>query len=354
MHTFAHRLALLTLGCAALVAVSGCRRGVLSERLTGKGPYRIGAASQYRVAPELASRNQPQIERGRPRRILDGVAWVVGIPGKITLWDRRVDNHRISPQTEEAIGTYLAANELTAVKVRLNQYAPLDEWRRLRANKTVGWGYRYTLGTITWLGDAIFPGRVWGGDNYNPFTNTVNIYSDVPALALHEGGHAKDFSGRKWPGTYAAIYSFVPVAPLWHEGIATRDALSYLHDHGTLEEEREAYVMLYPAYGTYVGNAIGGFIPGYGTAAYAVALVGGHMAGRARAAQLRADDKPNFASRIDATEEPVFHTDLVPRRATETDELSLPQSPASPTIPATADLSPPLFLPEPVSPGPEL
>lgn len=333
MPTSARQLALVAVVCTLASTASGCNRGWLRQ-----GPYRIGAASQYRVAPELAALNETQIERGKPRKILDGVAWVVGIPGKITLWDRRVDNHQISPATEEAIGGYLAANELTAVKVRLNQYAPLDEWRRLRANKTVGWGWRYSLGTITWLSDAIFPGRVWGGDNYNPFTNTVNIYSDVPSLALHEGGHAKDFARRKHPGTYAAIYSLVPVAPLWHEGVATGDALNYLHDHGTLAEEQEAYVMLYPAYSTYIGNSIGGFVPGYGTVAYAGALVGGHIAGRAQAARLRADDKPNVAGRLGATDEPTFHTEPVPRR---TDESELASS-AGPT-----DLSPPVFLPEP-------
>lgn len=291
---------------------------------------------------------QPQIERGQPRRILDGIGWVVGIPGKLTLWDRRVDNHRVSAATEETIGAYLAANELTAVKVRLNQYAPRDEWRRLRSNKAVAWGWRYSFGTFAWLGDTIFPGRVWGGDNYNPYTNTVNIYSDVPSLALHEGGHAKDFARRKYPGTYAAIYALVPVAPLWHEGIATRDALNYVHDHGTLAEEREAYVMLYPAYGTYLGNSIGGFIPGYGTAAYGIALVGGHIAGRAKASRIQADDKPNATHFADAPTEPAYHTDLVPpgnyRRSAEVgkaDEGLLPSTQEP------ADLSPPLFLPEP-------
>lgn len=337
----ARQFALIVGGTAALVAASGCRQG-----WTPDGPYRIGAASQYRVAPELAELDGPQIERGKPRKILDGIAWVVGIPGKITLWDRRVDNHRISPQTEEAIGTYLAANELTAVKVRLNQYAPLDEWRRLRANKSVGWGWRYSLGTITWLGDAVFPGRVWGGDNYNPFTNTVNLYSDVPSLALHEGGHAKDFARRQNPGTYAAIYSLVPAAPLWHEAVATRDALSYLHHHGTLAEEQEAYVMLYPAYGTYVGNSLGGFVPGFGTAIYAGGLVGGHIAGRAQAARLSAVDKPNFAGQVGATDEPTFHTDLVPRRTDEAERL-IPPQPANDTLAEPADLSPPAFLPEP-------
>lgn len=247
-------------------------------------PYQLGSADRYRVAPELQALTTPQIERGTPRPILDKVGWVIGIPDKITLWDRRVSNHDVSFDTEVALAEYLAANELTAVKVRLNQYAPRDEWHRLRQNKSMAWGWRYTFGTCAWLGDTLFPGRVWGGDHYNPYTNSLYIFSDVPAIALHEGGHAKDFARRSYPGTYAAFYAMVPGAPLYCEAVATRDAYGYLREFGTAEEQREAYVILTPAYGTYVGGAVGDFIPGYGLAAQAAAIVGGHIIGRVRAA----------------------------------------------------------------------
>ena len=48
-----------------------------------------------------------QIERGKPRPVIDGIGWVVGIPSKIILWDRRVDNHNISPETEAAVTQYV-------------------------------------------------------------------------------------------------------------------------------------------------------------------------------------------------------------------------------------------------------
>ena len=267
---------LLTTASAAPLVAPGCAR---------QRPYSLGAASQYHTSPKLVAMTTPQIERGTPRPVLDSVGWVIGIPGKIVLWDRRIDNHRVSPATERAVSEYLAANELNGVKVRVNQYAPRDEWQRLRANQSVAWGWRYTLGTFSWLGYTIFPGRVWGGDNFNPYTNTLNLYSDAPAVALHEGGHAKDFSRRTYPGTYAAIYT-LPIVPLWHEGVATRDALGYLREFGSAEEEREAYTLLYPAYGTYVGGAVGDVVPGVGLAAYCAAVAGGHLAGRVKAARI--------------------------------------------------------------------
>ena len=248
-------------------------------------PYRYGAARQYRTSAELAAVTETQVERGRPRPVIDGVGWVVGIPSKIVLWNRRIDNHHISPETDAAISDYLAKNELATVKVRLNQYAPGDDWRRLVANKSVGWGWRYSLGTLSWLGETVVPGRLVGGDHYNPFTNTVHIYSDVPAVAIHEGGHAKDFAQRRYKGTYAAAY-LLPVVPLWHEAIATNDALSYLRAEGDLSDEQDAYRVLYPAYGTYAGNAISSVVPAAGTPLYLAGAVSGHILGRIRASRI--------------------------------------------------------------------
>ena len=237
------------------------------------------------MSAELAALTETQVERGRPRPVIDGVGWVIGIPSKILLWNRRIDNHDVSPETDSAIEEYLAKNELDTVKVRLNQYAPRDEWRRLVANKSVGWGWRYSLGTLSWLGETIVPGRLIGGDHYNPFTNTVNVYSDVPAIAIHEAGHAKDFARRRYKGTYAAVY-LLPVVPLWHEAIATNDVLSYLRAEGDPSDEQAAYRVLYPAYGTYAGNAISSVVPVAGTPLYLAGAISGHIVGRIRASQI--------------------------------------------------------------------
>jgi hypothetical protein len=223
-----------------------------------------------------------QIERGRQRPVLDGLGWVFGIPSKVILWDQRVENHNVSTDTEEAIRRYLDDNDLDHVKVRINQYAPLEDWRRLRANTTVGWGYRYTLGAVSVAGEAILPGRLFGGDHYNPFTGTIHLYSDVPAIALHEGGHAKDFTRRKLPGTYA-LATALPVVSLWPEAIATGDAIAYAQDNDASELERESYRILFPAYGTYVGRAIGDFAAPVALPIYAGAVVAGHAVGRVRA-----------------------------------------------------------------------
>lgn len=226
---------------------------------------------------------EEQIERGRPNLLIDGIGWVVGIPSKILLLNLNVDNHNIGNETEAAIREYLAVNGLTEVKVRLNQYAPIDEWRRLRRNREVGWGWRYTLGTLSWLYYTLVPGRIFGGDNYNPYTDTISLYSDVPAIALHEGGHAKDFAKRRRKGLYAAVY-LIPGVSLYHEAQATGDALGYLRENADARAEKEGYHILYPAYATYIGGGLVKVVPFSWITWGAVGA--GHVAGRVQGARV--------------------------------------------------------------------
>ncbi len=258
-----------------LVALTVCLFGCASTS------YRYGHASHYYTSQKLADITGPQIERGQPRRFVDGFGWLWGNPSKIVLWDRRMENHDIDGQTEAELAAYLQDNELTSVKVRLNQYNPRDDWRRLVANTAVGPGWRYTLGTLLVAGETIFPGRLFGGDHYNPFTNTVHLYSNSAAIAFHEAGHAKDFARRKWKGTYAAAY-LIPGVPLYHEAQATNDALSYVTATRDPALQREAYNLLYPAYATYVGSAVNDPTG----IAYVGAVLVGHAAGRWKSRQI--------------------------------------------------------------------
>jgi hypothetical protein len=241
-------------------------------------PKAIDSRKRF-IAPELAEANVPAVERGAKRPVLDAVGWVVGIPSKLLLWNRRIDNHNISPETEVAIAKYLSDNELGHVKVRLNQYRPWDDMKRLTKNRTMAWPWRYTVGVVSVLGEGIIPGRIFGGDHFNPYTQTVHLYSDLPVIGFHEGAHAKDFSRRGYPGTYAAAY-MLPIVPLYHESVASRDVMDYLSKLGDPQLEQQAYHLLYPAYGTYVGGAIGAVIPVVSFPAYYGSVLAGHAAGR--------------------------------------------------------------------------
>ena len=254
-------------------------------------PYEYGI--EGREEPDLLWPGEKQITRGEPIGWLDGLGhYVFSLPSKLILWNWNVDRHRISPETEEALRRYLEDNGMRSVKVRLNEYDPGDEWRRLFENDSVGWGWRYTIGLLAVGFYTLFPGRLFGGDNYNPYTNTINIYSDDPAILLHEAGHAKDFARRKWKGTYAAL-RLIPLVPLYNEGVATGDAIGYMIDKQQRDEQKAAYKVLYPAYGTYIAGEGARWFPLSYLEGLAIALAGaipGHIAGRIAAARI--EDEP--------------------------------------------------------------
>ncbi len=245
--------------------------------------YRCG--SEYHTGSDAClCPGESQVERGRRAPVIDTVGWVVGIPSKILMLDHRVSNHDVSPETEAAVEQYLTANGLDKVKVRINEYDPGGEWRRLVDNKSVGWPIRYTFGTFSCVGYTLLPGRVFGGDGYNPFTNTISIYSDIPALALYEGGYAKDYAQREYKGLYALAHG-LPVVGVWHVSQASADAIGYLEANGTTEEIKQGYRTLRPAYAIDASHSLSGVV---GTGIVLPAAAVGHVIGQCEAAAVKA------------------------------------------------------------------
>lgn len=226
-----------------LFVVSGC----------ATVPYKYGKGLERPDTLPLRQ-GEAQIERGRPVGFLDGLGhYVLSLPSKLILWNWQVDNHDVSGETEVELQKYLADNGLANVKVRLNQYAPGAEWRRLIKNTGMPGLFRYTFGVLTTSFYTIMPGRAFGGDYYNPYTNTINIYSDNRAIAMHEGSHAKDFARHgRWGKGWYALLRILPGAPLYQEAVATGDTIGYLRQEHKPEAEKEAYEILYPAYSTYI------------------------------------------------------------------------------------------------------
>ncbi|MDX1957960.1 MAG: hypothetical protein SFU98_05275 [Leptospiraceae bacterium] len=194
--------------------------------------------------------------------------YLFSLPAKLYLLNWSFGNHDIDDKTKEIVKKYFKENNIKDVKVRFNQYAPWDEFSRLRKNTKVSPWLRWTLGLINWTIKTIFPERLFaglgvevigGGDYYDPYTNTVHIFSGSTPIALHEGGHAKDFSQTKDKSSYALL-RLVPFAALYQEAIATEDAVGYLRKECLLKEERSAYRELIPAYGTYMGGEMSGFV----------------------------------------------------------------------------------------------
>lgn len=255
------------------------------------GPMTIHAGSQIPERTLCSSEgcvSSVQIVQGNPNQLIDGLGWIVGIPRKVILWNRRVDNHSVQPETMAEVAMFAEINQLDGVCVRVNQYAPVEEWNRLMDNDRVSPGWRYTMGTLSLVGYTLLPGRIFGGDHYNPYTNSVSVHSDVPALAMEAAAYAKDVQSREFPGTYAAVNQ-LPIVSIWHETINTQDTLAYLEAYGSYKEQKDGLAILYPNYGASVGGAFGSIVGATPLFEAGGALVG-HFSGRHKASKVDPED----------------------------------------------------------------
>ncbi len=267
-----------TAGAVVMLLGAGC----------ATAPYHYGRDQDYIHGYRLPPGEQ-QITFGTPHAALDASGWIWpgSLIGKLLLWNHKVDSHTVSTQTVAAVQQYLARNDLRDVKVRFNDYCVRDEWRRTFRNRAVAPGWRYTFGLLTWVGYTIMPQRFFGGDHYNPYSNTINICSDLKSVGLHESGHSKDFAGRTYKGTYAFLYGVVPLFNLYPEAKASTDALSYLRAEDDSATWKEGYKVLYPAFATYIGGSFGSLVEvPWGYAVEAVAVIPGHILGRIKAAHV--------------------------------------------------------------------
>ena len=241
-------------------------------------PYRYGRF--HPQSPGGVQLQPIEVCYGKPRKTVDRIGRVLGTPARLITLNRKTNNHEISPATIDKLKTYMVANDITDVYVAVNEYDPKGQWRRLRENKRVAAGWRYTFGTLNWLHYTILPNRIFGGDRYSPYTNTLNLSSDVPALVLSAAAYAKDIHSQHLPGTYAAFVNDMPVLSIWREAKATRDVLGYARVRGDWKAEQQAYHVLYPQIGGATVGTAGPFIPTVGPLLHLGGVAAGHAVGR--------------------------------------------------------------------------
>ncbi|MEM9643727.1 MAG: hypothetical protein AAF989_01940 [Planctomycetota bacterium] len=202
---------------------------------------------------------------------------LIGIPDKLFLWDRRAKSHSVSPATVAEVVDYLNHRDLRDVKIRVNQYDPVGEWGRLVSNRRIAAPWRYSVGLLKQAKYIFLPGRLFGRDEYNPYTNTLSLYSDLPSLGLVEAAYARDIAVRKCPGTYATAQMF-PLVSMWHETIATDEVLTYVAIRGTQEQRRKVRRDLFARYGMQLGGEVSSVLPDGSCVYKLIGAIGGHAA----------------------------------------------------------------------------
>ncbi len=242
-------------------------------------PYKYSRFHVEASSPE--ERQTVQFEYGKPHRGLDRAAWIVALPSRILPFHPKVNSHNLSQETAEKLEHYLEANDLTDVLVRVNQYDPVGEWQRMRENSRIAFGWKYTFGTANWLGYTLIPSRVFGGDYYNPYSNSLSVSSDVPAILITEAAYAKDIHSQALPGTYASINQF-PVLTLWRYTRAVNDSLGYARHQDDWELERETCATVFPMLGIQAalgGHTATGLVMVLPSITVPIAMIGGAVAG---------------------------------------------------------------------------
>lgn len=210
---------------------------------------------------------------------LDTLANVLAVPNKLLFLNADFESHQLDRAIEADIEQFVRRHQMQDVYVRLNAYDPVGELGRLFTNRRVSLLLRLSIGLLSWLAYCLNIGRLFGGDHYNPFTNTVNLYSGNRSIALHELGHVKDFHGVRFPGLYALL-RMLPVVSLWQEYLASLYAVEFLREIGDEDEELAAYRLLFPAYSTYVFGALLEWFPSTLTRTLLLPVIaGGHVVG---------------------------------------------------------------------------
>lgn len=260
-------------------------------------PYQYGQFCSYHEGPPGAV----EFQYGRPQKTLDRLAWFTGLWSRLLPLNSRINKHELSEESKEKLIAYLEDNDLRDVLVRVNQYDPKGEWRRLRENHRINPAWRYTVGTLSLIEYALIPGRVFGGDQYNAFTNTLYINSDVPAVVLHEAAYAKDIHGQSFPGSYAFVGE-LPVLSLYRHTKCVNDVLGYTQTNDDWVVERETYRVVYPQMGVRSCAMTGRIVPFWDGILLSIAGAAvGHATGQVAISQRTRERNTDTLEPISAT-----------------------------------------------------
>lgn len=196
------------------------------------------------------------------------------------------DEEERSPEElrQEAVSLsqkYLHDNRLTDVYVDVRRYEPKEQWARLKANNRISPIMKYTGGSLSVLKYSLLPGRLFQSDEYNPYTDTLSLNSTKPIEAFCEAGSAKVYHQQTWPGVYAST-QYIPFVPIGHKAAVASDVITYAHENGMQEMERELYPHTYGEIAkTSVAQTFALFPVGTGVTQFVVPFAGEFVAEQA-------------------------------------------------------------------------
>ncbi len=161
-------------------------------------------------------------------------------------------------ETEDYIKNYVSTSGLQNTTVRINHTSTWKDVKRLfkdKRLKDIPFVSRILIGVPLTLLSGLYT-KITRADYYNPMTRTVTVYSDVPAMALHELGHAKNMQEDplfKNHVTWYTAASYLPPTKLYQEFRASQNAHRALSESERWQTGR----YLVPSFALYVRPLIG-------------------------------------------------------------------------------------------------
>ena len=227
--------------------------------------YRYGIANEQLVAKLPQTPNVISVGGAHPN--IDRLEQVVQYPRRVfRKWFPSKDPFEQLPIEERrqiavaVASNYLDNNGLKGVFIDVLEYDPRQQWQRLVDNDRVSPVWKYTLGSAYHLGYSILPGRAFGYDRYNPFTNTLSINSARRCNTLFTAGYVKKIYDQRYPGTYVAA-NLLPIMPLIRDTSIANDVLTYSHVQQEWRLKQELYPLVYGRLGGDVVSQATSLIP---------------------------------------------------------------------------------------------
>lgn len=245
---------LLCITIAIVILTSGCIQKT----------YRYGIANQELLATLPQTPNLIAVGGNHPR--IDSIERTVQYPAKVfRKWfpssKPAEEPAALRLQAVQSATDYLDDNGLNGVYVDVREYNPGGQWNRLQNNRSISPFWKYTGGTLNHVGYCVLPGRAFGRDSYNGFTNTLSINSTSPANSLLQAGYVKKLYDQQYPGTYLTA-NLLPILPLFRDSAVASDVLTYTRVKEQWQLEKELLPQVYAQLGGDAVSQATSIIPG--------------------------------------------------------------------------------------------
>ena len=245
---------LLAFAISIVVVTSGCIQK----------SYRYGISNQELLTRLPQTPNLITVGGNHPR--IDSIERTVQYPAKVfRRWfpssKPAEDPDALRLQAVQSATDYLDDNGLKGVYVDVREYNPREQWTRLQNNRSISPFWKYTGGTLNHVGYCILPGRAFGRDSYNGFTNTLSINSISPAQSLLEAGYVKKLYDQRYPGTYLTA-NWLPILPLVRDSSVASDVLTYARVKQQWPLEKDLLPQVYAQLGGDAVSQATSLIPG--------------------------------------------------------------------------------------------